>query len=86
MQRQSLTISHKQTDAQLVSEQWSRRKTTPPHTHTFLLRIMMLYGREYSFDQLASAVLAVSAPSILPTQATLLRRAGRVGDGESLEH
>jgi len=70
-QRQPLTTSHKQTDAQPVSKQQLLWKDYP----LVLLLSMTSYGTEYPPGQLRSAVLAVTAPSLLPTPSLLTGRA-----------
>jgi len=71
MQRQSLITSHKQTNAQPVSEQWPLWKDYPP----LLLLSMALYGMEYLFSQLRSTVPVVSPSSLLPTSSLLAAKA-----------
>jgi len=62
---QSLSTSHQQTDAQSVLKQQLLCKNYPQ----FLLLSMTLCDMEYSFDQLGSAVPAVSPPSPCPPPA-----------------
>jgi len=64
MQRQSLTTSHKQTDAQSLSNSCFGKPLLLPQ---FLLLNMMLDGREYPFDQLESAVPALCPPNLFTT-------------------
>jgi len=68
MQRQSLTTSHQQINAQEVSEQQLFWKDNT----SVLLLSMMLYGMEYTSGPFESAVLSVCNPSVLPTPAYLL--------------
>lgn len=67
IQRQSLTNSHKQTDALSVSEQWLPANV-PAFLPQFLLLRMTLFGMEYLFG---SVVQAISSPRFLPTPSLL---------------
>jgi len=79
MQKQLLTTSQRQTNAQPLPKQWPPWQ---PKTRfalplpQFLLLSMVLCGMEYPFGLWTSllAVLAVSPPTLLPTPSLLAGR------------
>ena len=70
MQRKSLTTSHRQINAHTNSHLGNQIPTLLPLPQ-FLLLSMTLYGIEYPFGQVRSAVLAMSPPNLLPTSSIL---------------
>lgn len=84
MQRKLLTTSHKQTDDQPVSEQWSPRKTSPCHTHSFIA------DRDVIWQGISLSSVGVSCPGCVHAQhlahtSCLIEEWDGVRNGESLE-